>query len=68
SFVSFESALITCLDLCPICSQVLISLGDMVNKLFKNSLLDWGDRTKIVDCICNFVSFRPHIAQVVSYF
>ncbi|KAL7154394.1 hypothetical protein ABFS83_04G230500 [Erythranthe nasuta] len=42
----------------------LVSLGDLVNKVFENSFLDWRDRTKLVDCICNFVSLRPQIAQL----
>ncbi|KAK4394662.1 Serine/threonine-protein kinase ATM, partial [Sesamum angolense] len=41
----------------------LISLGDLVNKVFENSFLGWYDRTKLVDCICNFISLRPQIAQ-----
>ncbi|KAL3628823.1 hypothetical protein CASFOL_027869 [Castilleja foliolosa] len=43
--------------------ECLISLGDLVNKVFENSVLDWCDRTKLVDCICNFISLRPQIAQ-----
>ncbi|GFP92353.1 serine/threonine-protein kinase atm [Phtheirospermum japonicum] len=43
--------------------KCLISLGDLVNKVFENSVLDWCDRTKLVDCICNFISLRPQIAQ-----
>ncbi|KAI3454494.1 hypothetical protein Pfo_011157 [Paulownia fortunei] len=43
--------------------ECLISLGDLVNKIFENSFMDWYDRTKLVDCICNFVSLRPQIAQ-----
>ncbi|XP_020548356.1 serine/threonine-protein kinase ATM [Sesamum indicum] len=43
--------------------ECLISLGDLVNKVFENSFLGWCDRTKLVDCICNFISLRPQIAQ-----
>ncbi|KAL8457793.1 hypothetical protein ACS0TY_035608 [Phlomoides rotata] len=43
--------------------ECLISLGDLVNRVFENSFLEWYDRTKLVDCICNFVSLRPQIAQ-----
>ncbi|KAL0315150.1 UNVERIFIED_CONTAM: Serine/threonine-protein kinase ATM [Sesamum calycinum] len=43
--------------------ECLISLGDLVNKVFENSFLGWYDRTKLVDCICNFISLRPQIAQ-----
>ncbi|EPS67915.1 hypothetical protein M569_06858, partial [Genlisea aurea] len=46
------------------CEQkILVSLGDLINKVFENSLLAWPDRIKIVDCICNFVSLKPQIAQ-----
>ncbi|XP_022845090.1 serine/threonine-protein kinase ATM isoform X2 [Olea europaea var. sylvestris] len=41
----------------------LVSLGDIVNRVFENSLFDWRGRAKLVDCVCNFVSLRPHIAQ-----
>ncbi|GER56830.1 serine/threonine-protein kinase ATM [Striga asiatica] len=43
--------------------ECLISLGDLVNKVFENSFLDWRDRSKLVDCICSFISLRPQIAQ-----
>ncbi|KAL7139007.1 hypothetical protein ABFS83_09G021400 [Erythranthe nasuta] len=43
--------------------ECFVSLGDLVNKVFDNSCLDWRDRTKLVDCICNFVSLSPQIAQ-----
>ncbi|CAA0826719.1 ataxia-telangiectasia mutated, partial [Striga hermonthica] len=43
--------------------ECLISLGDLVNKVFENSFLDWCDRSKLVDCICSFISLRPQIAQ-----
>ncbi|KAH6798041.1 Serine/Threonine-kinase ATM-like protein [Perilla frutescens var. hirtella] len=43
--------------------EFLVSLGDLVNRISANSFLDWYDRTKLIDCICNFVSLRPQIAQ-----
>ncbi|XP_051142572.1 serine/threonine-protein kinase ATM isoform X2 [Andrographis paniculata] len=43
--------------------ECLISLGDLMNKIFENCILDWCDRSKLVDCMCNFVSLRPQIAQ-----
>ncbi|KAL6513039.1 hypothetical protein OROMI_034636 [Orobanche minor] len=43
--------------------ECLVSLGDLVNKVFENSFLDWCDRSKLVDCICNFISLRPQIGQ-----
>ncbi|KAL6583807.1 hypothetical protein OROMI_003096 [Orobanche minor] len=43
--------------------ECLISLGGVVNKVFENNFLDWYDRTKLVDCICNFISLRPQIGQ-----
>ncbi|XP_073145738.1 serine/threonine-protein kinase ATM isoform X3 [Henckelia pumila] len=45
--------------------ECLTSLGDLVTKVFDNSLFDWYDRAKLVDCICNFVLLRPHVAQLV---
>ncbi|KAL3824832.1 hypothetical protein ACJIZ3_020861 [Penstemon smallii] len=45
--------------------ECLISLGDLVYKVSENSFLDWYDRAKLVDCICNFVSLRPQIAQLM---
>ncbi|XP_073048596.1 serine/threonine-protein kinase ATM isoform X21 [Primulina eburnea] len=43
--------------------ECLTSLGDLVTKVFDNSLFDWYDRAKLVNCICNFVLLRPQLAQ-----
>ncbi|PIN15510.1 Non-specific serine/threonine protein kinase [Handroanthus impetiginosus] len=43
--------------------ECLVSLGNLVNKVFESSYMDWRDRTMLVDCVCNFVSLRPQIAQ-----
>ncbi|XP_073284364.1 serine/threonine-protein kinase ATM isoform X12 [Primulina huaijiensis] len=45
--------------------ECLTSLGDLVTKVFDNSLFDWYDRAKLVNCICNFVLLRPQLAQLV---
>ncbi|KAK4479331.1 hypothetical protein RD792_014843 [Penstemon davidsonii] len=45
--------------------ECLITLGNLVHKVSENSFLDWYDRAKLVDCICNFVSLRPQIAQLM---
>ncbi|KAK4479334.1 hypothetical protein RD792_014846 [Penstemon davidsonii] len=45
--------------------ECLISLGNLVHKVSENSFLGWYDRAKLVDCICNFVSLRPQIAQLM---
>ncbi|XP_073048621.1 serine/threonine-protein kinase ATM isoform X41 [Primulina eburnea] len=46
-------------------AKCLTSLGDLVTKVFDNSLFDWYDRAKLVNCICNFVLLRPQLAQLV---
>ncbi|XP_075512293.1 serine/threonine-protein kinase ATM-like isoform X5 [Primulina tabacum] len=43
----------------------LTSLGDLVTKVFDNSLFDWYYRAKLVNCLCNFVLLRPQLAQLV---
>ena len=45
--------------------QSLIFLGDLLNRVAQNDLFDWSGRSKLVDCICNFVLFRPNIGQVI---
>ncbi|XP_075107784.1 serine/threonine-protein kinase ATM isoform X4 [Nicotiana tabacum] len=41
----------------------LISLGDLVNKIADSDLFDWVGRTKLIDCICNFILVDPQIGQ-----
>ncbi|XP_047965261.1 serine/threonine-protein kinase ATM [Salvia hispanica] len=43
--------------------ECLISLGDLVHRISADGFADWYDRTKLIGCICDFVSFRPQIAQ-----
>ncbi|XP_075497738.1 serine/threonine-protein kinase ATM-like isoform X2 [Primulina tabacum] len=45
--------------------ECLTSLGDLVTKVFDNSLFDWYYRAKLVNCLCNFVLLRPQLAQLV---
>lgn len=41
----------------------LISLGDLVNKIADSDLFDWVGRTKLIDCICNFILVDPQTGQ-----
>ncbi|XP_009622788.1 serine/threonine-protein kinase ATM isoform X4 [Nicotiana tomentosiformis] len=41
----------------------LVSLGDLVNKIADSDLFDWVGRTKLIDCICNFILVDPQIGQ-----
>ncbi|XP_055826815.1 serine/threonine-protein kinase ATM isoform X2 [Solanum dulcamara] len=41
----------------------LISLGDLVNKISENDLFDWVGRTRLIDCICNFILVDPQTGQ-----
>lgn len=45
--------------------QSLILLGDLLNRVAENDLFDWSGRSKLIDCISNFIVFRPHIGQVI---
>ncbi|KAF3642280.1 hypothetical protein FXO38_21200 [Capsicum annuum] len=41
----------------------LSSLGDLVNKIADSDLFDWVGRTKLIDCICNFILVDPQTGQ-----
>ncbi|KAM3381087.1 serine/threonine-protein kinase ATM isoform X3 [Capsicum galapagoense] len=41
----------------------LSSLGDLVNKIADSDLFDWVGRTKLIDCICNFIVVDPQTGQ-----
>lgn len=45
--------------------QSLILLGDMLNRVAENDIFDWSGRSKLIDCISNFILVRPHIGQVI---
>lgn len=47
--------------------QGLRSLGELVNKVAQNDLLDWFGRIKLIDCICDFIVLDPHIGQVITF-
>lgn len=48
-----------------ISEQSLILLGDLLNRVAENGLFDWSGRSKLIDCICSFILFRPHIGQTM---
>lgn len=35
-----------------------------MNKIADSDLFDWVGRTKLIDCICNFILVDPQIGQV----
>lgn len=41
----------------------LISLGDLLNKIADSDLFDWIGRTKLIDCIFNFILVDPQTGQ-----
>ncbi|XAR50182.1 Non-specific serine/threonine protein kinase [Bertholletia excelsa] len=43
----------------------LMFLGDLLNGVAENDLFDWYGRSKLVDCICNFILLRPQIGQTM---
>ncbi|GAB4845684.1 hypothetical protein Ancab_039087 [Ancistrocladus abbreviatus] len=45
--------------------QILVSLGDLVNKVSDSNLLDWHGRVKLLNCICDFVCLNPEIGQTM---
>ncbi|KAI8543061.1 hypothetical protein RHMOL_Rhmol08G0189100 [Rhododendron molle] len=48
-----------------ISEQSLILLGDLLNRVAENDLFDWSGRSKLIDCISNFIVVRPHIGQTM---
>ncbi|KAG5536899.1 hypothetical protein RHGRI_024359 [Rhododendron griersonianum] len=46
-------------------SASLILLGDLLNRVAENDLFDWSGRSKLIDCISNFIVVRPHIGQTM---
>ncbi|XP_038683516.1 serine/threonine-protein kinase ATM isoform X2 [Tripterygium wilfordii] len=45
--------------------QILMQLGDMVNKVAVYDLLDWRGRVKLLECICNYILINPQIGQAM---
>ncbi|XP_052181201.1 serine/threonine-protein kinase ATM isoform X3 [Diospyros lotus] len=45
--------------------QSLIFLGDLLNKVAETDLFDWSGRSKLIDCICNFILLRPQLGQAM---
>ncbi|KAG5562232.1 hypothetical protein RHGRI_005087 [Rhododendron griersonianum] len=45
--------------------QSLILLRDLLNRVVVNDLFDWSGRSKLIDCISNFILVRPHIGQTM---
>ncbi|KAI8543048.1 hypothetical protein RHMOL_Rhmol08G0188500 [Rhododendron molle] len=48
-----------------ISEQSLILLRDLLNRVAENDLFDWSGRSKLIDCISNFIVVRPHIGQTM---
>ncbi|XP_058227343.1 serine/threonine-protein kinase ATM isoform X4 [Rhododendron vialii] len=48
-----------------ISEKSLILLGDLLNRVAENDLFDWSGRSKLIDCISNFIVVRPHIGQTM---
>ncbi|GAB2269840.1 hypothetical protein Dimus_004758 [Dionaea muscipula] len=45
--------------------ESLLSLRDLVSKVYNYDLLDWRGRLKLVHCICDFISLDPLITQAM---
>ncbi|GLJ18554.1 hypothetical protein SUGI_0330040 [Cryptomeria japonica] len=49
-----------------ISAKELKSLASMVSTVAQTGLLMWTTRVKLIDCICDFVLFDPHVAQPLT--
>lgn len=46
--------------------QNLKCLADVVDKLAVSDLLDWTDRTKLINGLCDIIALSPPVGQVMS--